>query len=248
MADYIREYSAGEFITSSLSIYRGNFLTLFLVCILPISPVYLFTIYLQYSAPEDYTIGIVSYVLEQAVTFLIVAPTTVTVSDICLGNQPTLVRSYTRLKNIIGRLGLAYLLLNGIVFVGIMLLIIPGVIASVMLMFMMTAVILERRSPIEALRRSIRLGKEFYLRNFGVLLLMGILVGLAIMAFAFAFGIMAGFIAPSLIEPPLPELIGGVFGLLIAPMFYIIVVLLYYDLRVRKENYDAAALAQEMMG
>ena len=43
------------------------------------------------------------------------------------------------------------------------------------------------------------------------------------------------------------NLLFGVIGSLAAPLFQVPAVLLYYDMRARKEHFDGAALAQELM-
>ena len=107
------------------------------------------------------------------------------------------------------------------------------------------AVIVEANKPVEALKRSFRLVRGSWWRIFGITVVVTlVLIGLGLLiATPFA-------LAPRIAAP----VIGDVFGLLgsigvavaVPPLAGIASTLIYYDLRVRKENYDFTTLSQEM--
>lgn len=248
MSDYIREYSAGELVSASVSIYKQHFRVLFLVYILPTIPAMVLSTSIKHIDPTNPALLLTSFVVQAIIGLIAAAPITVAVSDICLGNQPNLRRSYLRPIVVVGKLAGTSLLVFLITMVGLLLLYIPGVVAGVMLMFAITVVVIERLGPVASMRRSVFLGKGSYWRNFGVLMLMSTFVLVPIMMIAFWQGfILAAYSESTMLEPWLEHLI-NVYSLIFAPLLYITVVLLYYDMRVRKENYDATALAQDFMG
>ena len=113
-------------------------------------------------------------------------------------------------------------------------------------MFAVSATVLERVSGIEALGRSIYLVREFFWRNLGVALVT--LIPLVIAAAIFTAGEIALLGSDSLEERRslasilIDEL---VYGITVVPSL-IAVVLLYFDCRVRKEQFDREQLALEL--
>ncbi|MGH6892583.1 MAG: YciC family protein, partial [Dongiaceae bacterium] len=176
------------------------------------------------------------------------AAITVAVSRACLGQKPSVLHSYRRLFDVIGKFLWTYVLLLIVIIVGFALLVVPGIVAITMLLFTTVVVILERRSGIDAFKRSIALGKGYYLRNLGVIALMAVLVivGQLVLALLAATAIYAldDIEQPGILARLLISAISHVLG----PIPLIATVLLYYDIRVRKENYDTAALTQDLVG
>ena len=103
--------------------------------------------------------------------------------------------------------------------------------------------VLEGLSGRAALRRSRGLGKGYYLRNLGVLWMVMLVMLLAAMVLGGIVG-LTGYLAG--VNPKVLDFIGGLAGLLVAPTVPIFMVLLYYDMRVRKEGYGAAQLADDL--
>ena len=113
------------------------------------------------------------------------------------------------------------------------LLIILGIVAMFYLgvrwIFIMQAVLLEGCGPIAAFSRSSALVKGSWWRVLGIMLVVYIIVT--------AIGVILGMI----------PLVGSIIGGLIAtPIGIAGATLLYYDLRVRKEEYSLEALAEEL--
>ena len=108
------------------------------------------------------------------------------------------------------------------------------------------AIVVETHKPVAALRRSFRLVRGSWWRIFGITIVVAlVLIGLGlVLAVPFA-------LAPRSIEVPVLgvvfELLGSiVVAVAVPPIAGIASTLIYYDLRVRKENYDLNTLSQEM--
>jgi len=138
-------------------------------------------------------------------------------------------------------------LVMGIVFgLGLVLsfLIIPLVYWSVAV----PAVIVEGHKPAEALKRSFRLVRGNWWRVFAVL------VVLSLVMFGLGVVVVVPFAVASWLAPggasgvgDLIRLLGDITVLAVVPPVYAIAgTLLYYDLRVRKENYDMSELSREL--
>ncbi len=248
MKSYLKEMSVGEVIDGSVRIYLHNFGTFFLIYLLP---VIVAEIYVLSSTDPAGTVtfhGVASNIVKFAAVMFASAAITVAVSDACLGQKPGVARSYRRLFDVIGKFLLTYLLLMVLFIVAFALLVVPGLIAIALFLFATIVVILERRQGMEALKRSMALGKGYYWRNMGILLLTVIMV--------FVGQVILFFVAGSLIymfddvDRPgfFAQLLVALISNALGPIPLIATVLLYYDVRVRKENYDTAALAQDLVG
>lgn len=263
MSIYLREQSAGEILRGTVSIYFRNFLPLFGMYFLPTFPVVL--------VPMSLQLGCYGAFLAELGIWLLVTPfaaavLTVGVSDICIGNRPSLLRSLRRVFGVIlGKLILtnlfmilicAALLLSPILALfysessvlapgvgALLILLAAGAVALFVLcliwwMFVPTVVVLERTFGWTALKRSKSLGKGYYLRNTLVLGLFSVPVFILGKAILFA---TLGSSALS-VSHVVRALIMGV----LAPLPLIATVLLYYELRARSEGYDLAMLGQDL--
>jgi hypothetical protein len=110
------------------------------------------------------------------------------------------------------------------------------------------AVVVEGHKPAEALKRSFRLVRGNWWRVFAVLVVLSLVMfGLGVVvAVPFA---LASWLAPGEASGvgDLIRLLGDITVLAVVPPVYAIAgTLLYYDLRVRKENYDMSELSREL--
>jgi hypothetical protein len=241
MASYVQQQSVGDIIRNTFAIYGKGFGVIFLVYFLPVAPV---TIWVNEAAlAQAWGLWALGYVVSIIVTLFASAAITVSVSDICLGNRPSIARSYKKVlrSGILKLLG-TNLMQVAIVLVGFVLLIIPGIIALFWLMFTPSAVVLEGVGGFAALKRSKALADGYNWRNFGVfllLLLILVVVG-AILGGLFAL------ILPQAASRFPERIFQAILNMIGATVTLTMIVLLYYDLRVRKEAYDAAALAEDL--
>ena len=170
-------------------------------------------------------------------------PTTVAISEICLGMKPGFSRSYKRAFSDPGRVVKTYLHLYLVIFVRFLLLFIPGIVFSIWYMFTGPVLVLEGLGGSEAMRRSRQLGKGHYWRNFGVYLVAVILFYLIVFLLGGVLGFLFAIFGQSF---PALIIVATLFGDLAAPFLVSLAVLLYYDMRARRESYGAAQLTEDL--
>lgn len=249
--EYVSQISAGELISRSFTIYFKNFGKLFPIYFVLMGPIGALIALAEISS--DATVVSVAYGIVALAGILVTAAFTVAISDICLGNPTGISRAYGRaFHGMFGKLFGTYLLIVILLIIGYVLLIIPGIILSVILIVVMPVVVLERRGGFSALKRAISLGKGKHWRNFGVLLVVGIVAGLFNAIVTTGLGFAAGDSMPYLMTEPgfaqwLALFIIVELGILLAPTQIVYPVLLYYDLRSRKEAYNVASLRDDLM-
>ena len=141
-------------------------------------------------------------------------------------------------------------LIVGLGVLGFFLVLVVTIWFGVMLSLATPAVVLERQGPLQSLRRSWRLVSRSFWRVFGILLLAGLIVAIAGGILQFPFAIASGATAfgsgvlsgngPGLVS----TLIGAVGGIVAStvtrPIAAGVIVLLYVDMRMRKEGLDLA--------
>jgi hypothetical protein len=163
---------------------------------------------------------------------------TVLVSDVCLGNVPRIRRAYSRVFDrrfwtFFGTVMLANAL------------IVAGLILPIGLFILVPPiVILEGLSGRPALARSLRLGRGYYLRSFAIVI--GIIV-LEIWMDGQLYPLLGRLLpATGWGAQAVAELLESSVTALVNVLMAILVVLIYYDLRARKEAYDSLALAEDL--
>lgn len=169
MSKYIRIQTAGQIIRNSYSVYWTHFRVLSLVFILPMLP---FSMLLNYIELSDdwHHLRLGGQLLSFFMALLASAAMAIAISDISLGNQPSVIRSWRAvLGPLAGKLLATYLLVILWLIAGL------GIFSLVFLawfMFALTVVALEKIGGADALRRSKELGKGMYLRIIGVYFLL----------------------------------------------------------------------------
>ena len=242
---YIREMRFGEIVTGTFRLCFGNLGWLLPIVVVPTLLASLVLRGIQASEP-GLIVSSICEIIRFVVIMVLVAAMTIAVSDICLGKRPNTLATYRRLADRLGGYISTYLLTALVITLGLVLLIVPGLIAALLFAFVPTVTVLEHRRGLDALRRSATLGKGAYLRNYGILLGLMIIVGVAFAALTIAAVFPLVLFAPGLGGPFLIKVTSDLAGIVINLPVATGIVLLYYDMRVRKENYDAAALAADL--
>lgn len=170
------------------------------------------------------------------------------VSESYLGNEATVGQVYRFVWPKLWRLFGVSLLVGLIQFAGFMLLIVPGVIFSVWFILTSQTIVIEDRGAIEAMGRSKALVKANFWRILGLAVVIILITWIVSAIFTYAGILIAKFIKFE--NPLLSVLIAQPFGLigqvLAAPIGATAFVLLYYDLRIRKEGFDLEMLARSI--
>jgi len=251
MSEYIREHTPGSIVKGSLKIYFSNLFPILMVYFVPVIP---FTI-LQVIAMEEQFAGLsmVAMLLGFIAALFAFAALTLLVSDICLGNKTSVIRDLKHVFGaLVGRL-LATNLMQMLAFVlcavaflipliGPLIAIVGMVVVLLWLMFCSIVVVLEGEWGFAALKRSKQLGAGKYWRNFGTLILMVLIILLIAIVLLVLVTVVFG---ESLSELHIAIFI-TIVQQLVMPLSLIPVVLLYYDLRARKEAFNLNALAEDL--
>ena len=236
MKSYLRALSFGEIFTGCFEVYFRNFFTIFIIYALPIYPVTYVQNWLLIE--ENFPAFWVLLVINLLLTTIAYAAVAITLSDICLGNKPGIIRSYRYVfSSIFWKLLSTNLLQVIVIVIGFVLVVVPGIIFMIWLIFVPIVVVLENTWGIEALKRSKNLGTDFFFRT------LGLLVVLTIISALFG-GIVGG--ATGAILGDVPQAILIFIEILVAPLVLVMIVLSYYDLRARKEAYDTTSLAEDL--
>lgn len=144
-------------------------------------------------------------------------------------------------------LGIAAILSGIAVAIGLALLIIPGILLAVSWSFIPQAVVLEHAGITGSFSRSIQLVAGSWWRVFGIVLVLFLLVAIP----TGIVGGVAGFLFGLLGTMPgrvLGSIAGAVAGVLVRPIEYSGLTLLYYDLRIQKEGLDIQNAANNLGG
>jgi hypothetical protein len=165
-------------------------------------------------------------------------------ADAYLGERVTMGRTFRFALSRLPAILWVTIITSIVTIIGFILLIIPGIIALVRLTLTPAVVVVEDVRGTSAVSRSWNLTAGNFWRVLGTLILAGLIsvVGAAIIQ-------IPSEVATSLLGPdgwPVSALGTAIASVLITPFSLLIVVLLYFDLRVRKEGYDIEVMAQEL--
>lgn len=177
------------------------------------------------------------------ITPWVTAAATKAVSERFLGNQITVASALKFGSRYIWRLLLIQIVVGIIVFVGILLLVIPGIMWALSYSLVVPIAVLEN-SPHggEIRQRSWNLVKGNRWKLFAVIAI--IVVAQVLLSLSGTFFIQLIYGPVSGTGQAIGGLISGVAGLLTYPLQPIAVTLLYYDLRIRKEGFDLEMLSR----
>ena len=181
------------------------------------------------------------------------------VTDVALGRPATigsvLRETLARYWPLLGLVGLGILLFIGwgiAELIGFVLLVIPGLAVfcaaiwlAVRWSLVVAAMMAEDMGPIRGLGRSWNLVSGSWWRTFGILLIVGILQSIISYALFILFGLIAAVFSTGDFQAALVQVGSTLLSAVVSPITTIAVVLLYFDLRVRKEGLDLDQLAQQ---
>jgi hypothetical protein len=101
------------------------------------------------------------------------------------------------------------------------------------------AIVLEGKGPVESFHRSRDLSKDYKWRILGT-------VVLAFLMFAIVIGTLQALVGLLPVPQTARLLLNAVAQLFVQPIVTIVLTLLYYDQRIRKEGFDLELLAQNL--
>lgn len=166
-----------------------------------------------------------------------------------LGENPSVERIIKAALSKFGALVLVSILTGVLAVAGFILLVIPGIIVIVRLLLASPAVMVEDNSATDAMRRSWRLVKGFFWKTLGVSLLTTLIGGIVQGVFDIPFNVYVQYLyeQQNWAAAAVVAFIGtSISATLVTPFGAIVYVLLYFDLRIRKEGMDLSLMAENL--
>lgn len=249
----LRPLSVGEILDTSFSLYRRHFGALATVALVCTGTPLLLRLFLEASGGLFTSLTLfLLYIVGLVVLSLVATGATVfIVAESYLGRPISAREALARATPYLGRILVCSLLMSLAVGVGFLLLVVPGVILAVGLVLAVPAVVLEpSTSATGALARSWDLtrGSRWRIFGLGVTLLVLLYVPVVAVTGLFAMIAPSGSVrfGPASGASIVALSIAGLVQMFIYPLFYCVLTVTYYDLRVRKEGFDLELLASSL--
>lgn len=258
----IREMRLGELLDAAIKIYRlywKTFLAIASYILVPLAFLQSFLTRSQLTgfretlrgiepSEPSLTAGIASLVSILVmylfvIPFLTAAFAKVT-ADLYMGGEPSVAETYRFALHRTRSILWVSILVGLATFGGVLLLVIPALIFYFRFVFSPVTVVAENLRGTDAMRRSWRLAKGSFWKIFGTVFLAGLLARIIAGLVSFIPTAAALFLGPS--AWPLAALGTSIGQVLTMPFATIVIVLLYFDMRIRKEGLDLALMVEEM--
>lgn len=245
----LRPRGVGELLDGAIKLYVANWATFMGIVAVVVVPFGLLQALfatppaIDGAAPAPGGAALVLGVVEGLLVFTVVeAAMAKTAADVYLGEPVGIAKTYRYAVPLIGSLLWVVLVAGLAVVGGFILLIVPGIFLLLRFYFALIVLVVEGERGTQAMRRSWRLVKGSTWRVLGITLLVALIAGVAqgILAAPFA---IAGFVTETLALSIVGDVVASV---LVTPLVSLVTVLLYFDLRVRKEGFDLELLARDL--
>lgn len=252
----LRPLAFGEILDQAFGLYRRCFVPLLMISLVCSGVPTLLNLAVQArgGAMEMAGLALLTMVLSVVGGAMANCASTFVVSEQYLGRtlEPgeALRRAWPRTGAIIAT-SLTVGLLTGL---GIILLIVPGLIAAAGFSLAITACALEGLDSTAARARSWELTRDFRWHMLGLMMVYGIVLWILVIGFGILSTLVSGAgsdpaaLAAAATSAPalMASALGALVTLAVNPILYCILIVAYYDLRVRKEAFDLDLLATTM--
>ncbi len=254
----LRQMGIGEIIDAAVKLYRRDWLALMGIVAFVLVPVTFIQFWLTQvmlppvgSTPSNeaalqfFAVSLVFF----AVQFLIVQPFLVAAiaraaADAYLGQRVGVGSTYRYALAKLPAILWVTILTSIITIIGFILLIIPGIIAFVRLSLTPPVVVVEDVRGTKAVSRSWRLTSGHFWRLFALLILSTLIATVGVLIITIPTEVVALMLGPA--GWPVAALGTTLAAVLITPFSMLIIVLFYFDMRIRKEGFDIEVMAQEL--
>ena len=252
---HLRPMEFGDILDGAFKLYRAQFVRMFSAALIAYLPNLAFELWAARAfdvteAGASAAVGVLRLPI-LLLTFVLVYATLTYQADRALAGSP--VGAGEAFRGAAGRLlplAAAYALVGLAVGLGLILLIVPGIILAMMFFAVAPAVVVEHQGPMAALSRSRQLSRGALGHIAGVLIVAGIIAMLPTFAVSTAGAVMVGLSAASGGDPTgammamsgLQVLVSA----LVAPFSVGVMMMLYYDRRVRTEALDLQVAAERL--
>jgi uncharacterized membrane protein len=254
----LRPLTVGELLDRTFSCYRRHFVLFFGIAALPHLLVFVFQIagVVAGSAAGSFLTllwALAFMFLYLTTVALSQGATMVAVSEIQLGRGTSITQAFNRIRPRLGEILVVMLNVGVRVIIGLIMLIVPGVIAVLKYALAVPVAVLEETTVSGALERSAVLTKGHRGRIFLIYFLLLVFMWIVAMVWQFpamvAMALVLGKVRPD--QLPLWAYIIFQFGsvvtqAVVAPIMTIAISLVYYDERVRKEAFDLTQMMQQL--
>ena len=258
MAHALRPLTLGELLDRTFSLYRHHFVLFVGIAALPniLSLVYQLWVTLAPPDARGVWLTIVSALAGTFVYFVTTAlsqgATVIAVSQIQLGLETNIREAFGDIRSRLGELIILMLNVGVRVFLGFLLLIVPGILLMLRYALAVPVAVLETTTISESLSRSAELTRG----HRGRILIIYVLLFVLVMAVMLMWQLPAGIVMTLLFGARPADfpawaqavLLFGNFVAqsIVAPITTIAIALVYYDERVRKEAFDLDHMMQQL--
>lgn len=251
MSYLVKEMKLSEILDTAFSLLQNHFWKMISLCGVVLAPFYLLYIvgtawgawwvqnnpywYVETPASVFFLIFLLAALFFLAV-YVVEAALVKAVGDIFLGRLPDAKACYGSVLPRIGPLLWSASLAGIFVFLGFLVLVIPGIVLHLMFFILVPVVMLEPLSGMEALKRSKGLMKGEMLKALGLILIM------VVVSWGVDFAL--GFIR----IPMLQALLGSIFQFLLIVFTNIAGVVFYFQVKAAKEDFNEEQLSKAVIG
>ena len=269
----LRPLGVGEILDVSLKVYRRNFAAFIGIVAVIVIPLAILTTLISLSLIPDGAVvidGVLRFPLDAeseldaynifvwiAVVVGILASLLAAgvgvraVADAYLGKKPSIKGSFAYVGRRLHSLTWLSLLVMISVVLGALALLIPGIYLGIAFIAAVPVLVIEGIKGTKAMSRSYQLTQGRWWASFGVFLV-GVLLLPFIIGFAVGFLLGLGLAGQDFTDPTTYEVVSSVINvigsLIGTPIQVVVITVLYFDLRVRKEAFDLQLLAERMEG
>jgi hypothetical protein len=238
----MRPMSVGEILDGGFVLYRNHFAALIGISIACLGVPTLLNVYVEIGGGAIAHTGVWLFAtLLLGIGWLPCSAATVwAVSEVYLGREPSLGTALRYGVRRIGRLMIVGIASYFLVFLGTLLLVVPGIVVACGYSVAVQVVVLEElRASTDALGRSWALTKGYKGKAFQLAVTLGVLYMLPALAVT-AIGVVIRSAETTM------SVIGQFVSFLLTPWFACVFTLFYYDLRIRHEGFDLELLSQTL--
>jgi hypothetical protein len=260
----LRPLSVGETLDRAINVYRRNAATLWKIIAVVVIPIQVLQILLQRVAVGHvvningtfYKVGggssggaivlVIVLILSIAAVLIANGATFKAIGDAYLGHEPDWAASLSYARSRLGALLVLAIVATILIAIGFLLFVLPGIYLMVCWSVAIAALMLEGKRGFASLGRSFELVRGRWWATFGRLL-----AALVVYAIAyFVIALIAGAIANGISNYTVFLIVAGIFNaatnILFIPFIAAVLVVIYIDLRVRKEALDIEMLAASL--
>jgi hypothetical protein len=247
--------TTGALLDRAFRLYSGNFSLMLGITAGAYVPFYLIMLALESSVVGNLQFGLVGLstlifqvifmILWASIAFPIASgATTYAISERYLGNEVTIGDALRRGLSHFWPLSIAQITATIRVMIGFVLLIVPGILWMLSYSLIVPAILVEGQRAIPSLRRSSELVRGHRGKVFCVLLVVNLLQ--AVLAGGVGMISNLVFSAASGSAAILSSALGNLLSIFLTPLAIIAAILLYYDMRIRKEGFDLEMLSRAL--